>query len=188
MSKRGIYILGLVTLLVFPIPAFLYLFFVNNVSFAQFIVLEQIWRPETILGINLGIIYAFIALLFMGAPVFEKLPNRVELIVRNLNLTVWDAIFLSICAGVGEELLFRAGVQSILGPCITSVFFVAIHGYLNPFNWRMSLYGLIVLPFILLISFGYDTFGQWFSIGAHFSYDLVLFLALVSETKKDHLT
>lgn len=183
LSKRGIYILGIITLLVFPIPAFLYLYFVEGYSFQEFIRWEEIFRPQTILGINLGIVYALIALIFMGAPVFKKLPNRVENIVRNMRLTIWDAIFLSICAGVGEELLFRAGMQTILGPWVTSVIFVAVHGYLNPRNCRISLYGLIVLPFIFLISFGYDHFGQWFSIGAHFSYDLILFMALIADSK-----
>lgn len=183
MSKRGIYIMGFITLLIFPIPAFLYLYFFENYSLSQFIRWDEILKPETILGINLGIVYAFLALLFMGSPVFESLPNRVEHIVRKMRLNIWDAFFLSVCAGVGEELLFRAGIQLILGPWITSVLFVAIHGYLNPTNWRMSLYGLIVLPFIFLISFGYDTFGQWFSIGAHFSYDFVLFFTLVSDQK-----
>jgi uncharacterized protein len=188
LSKRGIYILGIITLLIFPIPAFLYLYFFEDYSLEEFIRWNEIWKPETVLGMNLGIVYAFFALVFMGAPVFEKLPNRVEMLVKNMRLNAWDALFLSICAGVGEELLFRAGMQSIFGPWITSVFFVAIHGYLNPMNWRMSLYGLIILPFIFLISFGYNTFGQWFSIGAHFSYDFVLFMALISDTKNDQLT
>jgi hypothetical protein len=170
-------------LLVFPIPAYIYLYFVEDYSLYQFIKWDEILRPETILGINLGIVYALLALLFMGAPVFDKLPNRIENMVRSMRLNIWDALFLSICAGVGEELLFRAGVQVLLGPWIASIFFVAIHGYLNPWNWRMSLYGLLVLPFIFLISFGYDIFGQWFSIGAHFSYDFVLFLTIVSDSK-----
>lgn len=176
--------MGFITLLIFPIPAFLYLYFAEGYSLGQFIQWKEIFKPETILGINLGIIYAFLTLLFMGAPVFNELPNRVEIMVRNMHLTVWDAIFLSICAGVGEELLFRAGLQFLLGPWITSIVFVAVHGYLNPLNWRVTLYGLIVLPFIFLISFGYDHFGQWFSIGAHFSYDLILFLTLVNPRKK----
>ena len=120
----------------------------------------------------------------MNAPVFDKLPVRVETMVRNMKLSVWDCVFLSICAGVGEELLFRSGMQFYLGPLITSVIFVAVHGYLNPFNWRMSLYGLIVLPFILMISYGYEEFGLWFSIGAHFSYDLVLFLSMSTKFDK----
>jgi len=126
----------------------------------------------------MGVLYAFIALLVMTAPVFDKLPVRVETMVRNMKLTVWDCVFLSICAGVGEELLFRSGMQFYLGPLITSVIFVAVHGYLNPFNWRMSIYGLVVLPFILLISYGFEEFGLWFAVGAHFSYDLVLFLTM----------
>lgn len=176
--------MGLITLLLFPIPAFVYLYFFENYTLASFLRWDEIWQPETILGINLGVVYAFLALLFMGAPVFDKLPNRIEHLVRGMNLKWWDALFLSICAGVGEELLFRTGVQLLIGPWITSILFVAIHGYLNPFNWRMSLYGLIVLPFIFLISFGFDTFGQWFSIGAHFSYDFVLFMVLINDTKE----
>ncbi len=184
MSKRGIYILGFITLLAFPISAYLVLYFFNDYDLEKFIRWNEILQPETILGMTLGVIYAFFALVFMGAPVFEKLPNRVEMMVKNMKLTIWDALFLSVCAGVGEELLFRAGMQLYVGPWITSIFFVAIHGYLNPMNWRMSIYGLIVLPFIFLISFGYDTFGQWFSIGAHFSYDFVLFMALISDSKE----
>lgn len=186
MSKRNIYILGLITLLIFPLPAFLYWYWQEGITLKEFIRWDEILRPETVFGISIGIIYAFFALLFMGAPVFDKLPNRVEKMVKSLRLTIFDAVFLSICAGVGEELLFRAGVQPLLGVWTTSILFVAIHGYLNPFNWRMSLYGLLVLPFILLISYGFNAFGQWFSIGAHFSYDLILFLTILSD--KDEIS
>lgn len=136
-------------------------------------------------GVEVGILYAFLALLLMNAPVFDKLPVRVETMVRDMKLSVWDCIFLSICAGVGEELLFRSGMQFYLGPLLTSVIFVAVHGYLNPFNWRMSIYGLIVLPFILIISYGFEEFGLWFAIGAHFSYDLVLFLSMSTKFNKE---
>ncbi len=142
---------------------------------------DEIWQPQTILGLNLGIVYGFMALLFMQAPVFDKLPNKMERVIGEMNLNTWDVIFLSFCAGFGEELLFRTGIQPYLGVLITSVIFVAIHGYLNPWNWRKSLYGFIVLPFILMIGAGFYEFGQWFSISAHFSYDLVLFLALIKQ-------
>ena len=102
-------------------------------------------------------------------------------IIRSMNLTYLDALFISFCAGFGEEILFRVGIQQYLGVVITSVFFVAIHGYLNPFNWRFSMYGLIVLPFILLLSYGYGYFGLWFAISAHFSYDAVLLFAQIKK-------
>lgn len=181
LTKRNLYTLGFITLLIFPLPAYLYWHWQTGISVSGFIRWEEIFMPETALGIIFGVIYAFFALLFMGAPVFEKLPNRVENLVKRMNLNSFDALFLSLCAGIGEELLFRTGIQPLLGVWITSILFVAIHGYLNPWNWRISLYGLLVLPFIVLISFGFYTFGQWFSIGAHFSYDLVLFLVMIQE-------
>ena len=173
--------MGGITLVVFPIPTFLVMHFVEGISISEILELENLDIMPTALGIVVGMVYAFIALAFMQSSVFDELPNRVERVVKNMRLNVIDCIFLSICAGVGEELLFRSGVQYYLGPWITSVFFVAIHGYLNPFIWRMSLYGLIVLPFILLISFCLEPLGLWFCIGAHFSYDLILFL-MMSET------
>jgi membrane protease YdiL (CAAX protease family) len=118
-------------------------------------------------------------MVLLQAPLFEKLPNRIDDILRSMNLNVGDAIFLSFCAGFGEELLFRSGVQYYLGIVLTSIIFVAIHGYLNPKNWRYSMYGLIVMPFILLLSMGFETFGLWFAISAHFAYDAVLFIAML---------
>jgi membrane protease YdiL (CAAX protease family) len=172
--------MGGVTLLLFPIPTFLGLYYFEDIDPIAVVELEHLDIVPVTFGLMLGYVYALIALLFMQSPVFDPLPNRVEHLVRRMNLSVFDCIFLSICAGVGEELLFRSGVQFYLGPWITSVLFVAIHGYLNPWNWRMSIYGLIVLPFIVLISFGLEQFGLWFCIAAHFSYDLVLFLAMRS--------
>lgn len=170
--------MGLVTLLIFPIPTFIVLPWLYGISINSIFQWENLTVFKVGIGIELGAIYAFLALLFMQAPVFETMPNRVEKIVKDMRLTIWDCVFLSLCAGIGEELLFRSGVQYYLGPLITAIFFVAIHGYLNPFNWKMSLYGLIVLPFILMISYGFITFGLWFAIAAHFAYDLVLFLVI----------
>ncbi len=180
ISKQKIHILGWITLLVFPIPAFLVLHFREDYSLSEFLKLEDINIVSIGLGIELGVAFAFLALLLLSAPVFDKLPNRVELMVKQMNLNVFDAFFLSMCAGVGEELLFRVGLQFYLGPIITSIIFIAIHGYFNPWNWRMSLYGVILLPFILLISFGFYEFGLWFSIAAHFAYDFVLFMSIRS--------
>ena len=173
--------MGLVTLIVFPIPTFIVLPLIQDVSIISIFQLENLSVFKVGIGIQLGAIYAFLALLFMQAPIFDEMPNRVDKVVRDMGLNVFDCIFLSLCAGIGEELLFRSGVQYYLGPLITSIIFVAIHGYLNPFNWKKSLYGFIVLPFILLISYGFIMFGLWFAIDAHFAYDLVLFLVITKD-------
>jgi len=172
-------LLGLVTLLVFPIPTFLVHFYVNHISPWKILEFEKFTTLNIGLGLQFGFVYGILAMLLLQAPVFDKLPNRIDDIVRSMKLNVGDAIFLSFCAGFGEEILFRSGMQYYLGIIVTSLIFVAIHGYLNPKNWRYSLYGLLVLPFILLISLGFETFGLWFAISAHFSYDAVLFIAML---------
>ena len=181
MNKRVIYILGLVTLLIFPIPTFIVLWFLEGVSPLDILQLDRLTVFNVGIGLQFGIFYAFLALLFMQAPVFDKLPGNLENIIRRMKLSFLDCLLLSICAGVGEELLFRSGVQYYLGPILTSVLFVAIHGYLNPKNWRMSLYGILVLPFIIALAYGFYEFGLWFSIAAHFAYDLVVFRAVINQ-------
>ena len=176
-------LLGLVTLLQFPIPGFYLLDFFQETSWTEFLEVKNMHLVSIGFGLEFGFAYAFIAYLFMKAPFFDQLPNRVDRMMDQLPLTYADGIFLSICAGIGEELLFRAGIQPLLGPWITSFIFVALHGYLNPWNWKFSMYGLIVLPFIVVISFGFVRFGLWFSIAAHFAYDAVLFVIMIKEKK-----
>ena len=179
--KKQMLIYGWITLLLFPIPGFLLQFFINDATFSDFLNIKSYSILHLFLGLELGVIYGFISYLFVKSPFFEKLPNRIDDLVKAMNLKVRHGLFLSFCAAVGEELLFRAGLQSFLGPFLCSIVFVALHGYLNPFNLRFSVYGLIVLPFILLISYGMEPFGLIFCIAAHFSYDAILFTFMIKE-------
>ena len=174
-------IYGRITLLLFPIPGFLLQFFINDATFSDFLNIKSYSILHLFLGLELGVVYGFISYLFVKSPFFEKLPTRIDDLVKAMNLKVRHGLFLSFCAAVGEELLFRAGLQSFLGPFLCSIVFVALHGYLNPFNLRFSVYGLIVLPFILLISYGMEPFGLLFCIAAHFSYDAILFTFMIKE-------
>lgn len=179
--------MGWITLLVFPVPAFLILHYLESWSLLDFLQFSSFESIPIGYGIEIGIIYAFLAILVMRARIFEEAPLKVDELVQSMNLRYKDAFFLSICAGVGEELLFRVGVQFYIGPFLTSIVFVAIHGYLNPFNWRTSLYGLVVLPFAFILGYGYEHFGLWFSISAHFAYDAVLFILFIASTRKSTL-
>ena len=172
---------GWITLLLFPIPGFLLQFFFNDSSFLGFLDIESYSILHLFLGLELGVVYGFISYFFIKSPFFENLPNRIDHLVKAMRLKVHHGLFLSFCAAVGEELLFRAGLQSFLGPIFCSILFVALHGYLNPLNLRFSIYGLIVLPFILLISYGLEPFGLLFCIAAHFSYDAILFTFMIKE-------
>lgn len=171
-------------MLLFPLPAFLVMKYLKGMDLSSFLQLENIKTIPILYGIEFGIVYAFFCLLVLQAPVFKKIPLPIDKLVKDLKLNYFDAVFLSLCAGIGEELLFRSGMQPFFGIWITSLFFVAIHGYFSLKTIKKSLYGLLVLPFILIISLGFEHFGLWFSISAHFVYDLVLFIVMISDDEK----
>lgn len=98
--------------------------------------------------------------------------------VDNMNVNIFDAIFLSICAGVGEEFFFRGVMQQFTGIWITALVFVAIHGYLNPKNWKLSLYGIFLVIYSAMLGFFSEEISIWFSVYSHVFFDLVLFLSI----------
>jgi len=179
--RKKIIFFGWLTLLVFPIPGFLIRYFIDGISIIDFLELQNIQFVPIGLGLELGFVYGFLAYLLMQAPFFDSVPMKIDKMIGEINLKFQHGIFLSLCAGIGEEFLFRSGIQPYIGWFSTSIFFVALHGYLNPWNWRFSVYGLIILPFIFMISLGFNSFGIWFSIAAHFSYDAVLFTFMIKE-------
>jgi hypothetical protein len=154
-------------------------------SFINYFFLEQEWAyffgftnystPLLILGACFGLFYAMALLLTNELCLIRDMPDRIERLVASLRLNFFEGFFLSICAGVGEELFFRAAVQPIIGPWWGALFFVAVHGYIVPWDWKKSIYGMVVFPLSLILSFGYQHFGLWFSIGVHLAYDWVLF-------------
>ncbi|MBU2019208.1 MAG: CPBP family intramembrane metalloprotease [Bacteroidetes bacterium] len=175
MSKSSIYFMGLITLLGFPLLGCIVNYFYLELNWLEFFGFQNYSTPLIILGACFGLFYAMALLLSSELALIKDMPDRVEKMVASLNLNLMDGLFLSVCASVGEELFFRAAIQPIIGPWWGALFFVAVHGYIVPWDWNKSKYGLVVLPLSILLSLGFDHFGLWFSIGVHFAYDFVLF-------------
>ena len=83
---------------------------------------------------------------------------------------------MSFAAGVGEEILFRGAIQPFIGVWPTAIGFVAIHGYLNPMNLKMSIYGILMVVVSAGIGYLFKYEGLYAAITAHFLIDLVLFI------------
>lgn len=181
--KTQFHLLGWVTLILFPMPAFLVLHYIEGISLSEFFQKDSLSLSMVLMGINAGLFYAFIILILGQFPAFQEQSMRQVRMIKSLRLNWGDILFISICAGVGEELLFRAGMQFYLGPWITSFIFVAIHGYFSLTSWKKNLPGIAVLPFILLLAFGFEAYGLWFAIAAHVTYDFVLFSFFVTPEK-----
>lgn len=174
------HLLGWITLLVFPLPAWLIMHYLVGWEISDFFGLDDFNLPVLFYGFNVGLYYALFLMLLSQFDLFNEVSKRQAKLIASLNLNWLDAIFISFCAAVGEELLFRVGIQYFLGPIWTSIVFVAIHGYFSFKTLKNNLQGMLILPFTFVLAFGYIEYGLWFSIAAHFSYDLLLFSSLSS--------
>ncbi len=178
MKKTHLYIFCAITIVVFPAIGYLiYTRLVNDNFKDIFINHIPLWM-QLILGLVTGIFAALIArqiiMLDFMRPVYYKYSE----IFAGLNLTWFDVIIISLCAGIGEEILFRGAIQALWGIIPTAVFFVAIHGYLNPMDWRISIYGLYMTLVIVLIGYFTREYGIYTAITAHTIIDLILLFKL----------
>ncbi len=171
MSKFRVYLMGLLTLLMVPL-AWLIQFLPPLPDFFQ---LDSFFSNRTLVGVEFGVIFGVIMVLATATQKAQiSFKDQIRLI-RSFNLSLFDCVFLSLCAGIGEEYLFRIAIQEWVHPLLTAVIFVAIHGYIRPRDWETTKFGLLILVFIIVLSYAVYDQGIWFCIGAHAAYDFVLF-------------
>jgi membrane protease YdiL (CAAX protease family) len=173
MPKHLVYSISFLTLFGFGGLSWILLHWFNDQNLTDLIEPEQ-WPMQLGAGIGFGLITAFAAKKIISSKWVQPSAQKYEAILARLHLNKTEVIVLSICAGVGEELFFRGFLQGYLGLWTTSILFVAIHGYLNPRDWRISIYGGAMV--FVIVGFGL-LFDQWGIIApalAHFVFDLVL--------------
>lgn len=131
-----------------------------------------------VLGLAYGTVIGQLAVWMIAQPFMERVKAQYAPMVQQLNLTMPQIVFLSFCAGIGEEIFFRGFMQQLAGVWITAIIFVAIHGYLNPKNKAVSIYGICLT--IAMAGIGYMTeyLGLISAILAHTMIDVVIFLFL----------
>lgn len=173
-SRSLILLLATFTLIAFPLIGYVIHYFFEGGSILPKLTgeIEIFW--QVLFGFPLGCIAAFLAIQLINSKLMLPVLNKYSNIIGDLNLNFWMVIFISICAGVGEELLFRAALQPLWGIWITSIAFVALHGYLNPLDWRMSIYGTYLTMVIIGVGFMYQYWGIWAAASAHTAIDIVL--------------
>lgn len=133
------------------------------------------WYYQLAIGLVYGFVAAFAGWQIIKTQLLSEVRGYYGDIIKSLNLNRAEIIFISFCAGVGEEILFRGAIQYWLGIWLTAILFVAIHGYLNPKNWKLSIYGAFMTFAIAGIGYFFEYFGIISAIAAHFMIDVYLF-------------
>ena len=181
MGNRKIITLGLFTIIIFPLIGFIIHLFFSKESFWSIFISKKSILHEILLGLSIGILAGILAWIIIKLKILQPVREKYQGVIGSLKMNIGTIIMVSICAGVGEEILFRGVLQSYFGVWITAVGFVAIHGYLNPLDWRISLYGSYMILAIVVIGYLHQHYGLTSAMLAHTMIDIVLFIKLTSE-------
>lgn len=87
--------------------------------------------------------------------------------------SLWLGFLLALTAGVGEELLFRGGLQPIFGNLLTSLFFVVLHS-----QYLLTPATLIIFVVSLVFGLVRDRYTTPAAMMAHFVYNFTPFVLL----------
>ena len=134
------------------------------------------------IGLGASIVSLFISRSFPTSDLERKLRQRLPLHAMS-SLTI---VFLSLCAGIGEELLFRGPllfglfeyISMPAGILLNAIFFVGLHGYLNPkqdLPWVLRLWLIAFASALGLMTISLSLVS---AITAHTIYDLILLHAM----------
>lgn len=178
IDKRVILSLALLTLIAFPLIGMIIVKFMSGESIQIMVRQTAPVGNQLLIGAGVGAVMGWIAFWLTERPMLRPSTEKYARLLGSLKLNWVDKLLISVCAGFGEELLFRGAIQYFWGIWPTAVFFVAVHGYLNPRDWRISIYGLLMTIFIAILGYLTDLYGIWTAVMAHGMIDLVLLLKM----------
>lgn len=174
--------MGILTIIVFPILAIL-LYWLMEGEFKSFLTIFSgsiNWMIQILIGSLIGLLFGYLAWKMVESNYMKPVYDKYGQLVKSFKLNITTILFLSFCAGVGEEIFFRGVLQDYLGVIISAIIFVLIHGYLNPFDKIIFTYGLLMTSFIVAVGYMDMYFGLISAIAAHMMIDVVLFYQLTN--------
>ena len=189
MVKKTILLrLALATLIGMPLVAIIVDRFSDTVNLQLAITGDGKYWEQLATGAFTGIMIAVGAHTLIASPLLDKVNSSYARMLGRFRLTFSEILLISLCAGVGEEMLFRGAVQPFLGIPIASILFVAIHGYLNPRDWRLSIYGIFMTVGIAWLGYLAETRGLLSAIVGHTIIDVYLLIYLQRTAKSIPVT
>ncbi|MCH8905128.1 MAG: CPBP family intramembrane metalloprotease [Bacteroidetes bacterium] len=175
LTKRRIYILTLITLFGMGGLGIVLIKFFGDSSFKEILGEGRSLSGQLAIGVAYGIIVATLLTFALDRPPLNKVQDFFGDLLEDVHLNYFDVIWFSLCAGIGEEILFRAAIQPHFGIWPTAIVFILLHGYINPFRLSLSIYGVLLIIVSAGLGYLYAYFGLVCAITAHFMIDVILF-------------
>lgn len=171
--RWGLRGMALATILFFGVGGWLIIMWQGRHAH-ELLVIERSVPWHLVVGVFMGSAIAAVAWGIISHGAMAEVKQRYVAMLMPWIGSRADRVLVSMAAGVGEEIFFRGAIQHWLGIPVTAVLFVAVHGYLDPRDLRISAYGLFMTAAMLLIGWVAQHQGLLAPIIAHTVIDIVL--------------
>ena len=175
LNRRILFALSLLTLLGFSAIGLADIHFLQEKTVQEFFTEKIPLMRQLLLGSFFGASAVFAAIVLVMSPWFRASRKIFTGLIASLNPAWYHIVFYSFCAAVGEEILFRGAIQYHIGIWPTSIVFIFLHGYLNPFNWPVMLYGFFMIIISSGLGYLFEIYGIYAAMIAHFIFDVAMF-------------
>jgi hypothetical protein len=173
--NNALIIMGWATLIGFSLLGLGLIYWVQAESLSRVFLSGKPLYLQILVGVGLGLLFGLIASLGAKKGVFEKTNKMVQNTFKHPKINHFHYAWVAFCAGVGEEICFRAGVQPLIGLLPTAIIFIALHGYLFLYKEKgfvLAVFFMLLLSVLLGLVFIY--FGIFAAIILHAVYDYIV--------------
>lgn len=174
-DRKTLFYLSLFTLFGFSLIGLTAINIFQHKSTYEFFTEHPDWQRQLFKGLLFGANASVIAILMVHSKWFKESRVFFAELIQKIEPSYLHVIFYSFCAGVGEEILFRGAIQPHLGIWLTAILFIFLHGYLNPFNRAIMLYGLFMVIISAGLGYLFAIYGIYAAMSAHFIFDVAMF-------------
>ncbi len=174
LSRRALFFLATLTLFGFSAVGLIIVLVFQGRSIEDLFTGQFSYTLQVLYGCAFGLGNALISISIIQRPVFSEVRTFFSRLFTALDVSFLDIFYLSLAAGVGEELLFRGGVQYYLGIWITAFVFILLHGYLDPRRGSWMLLGVYMIVMSAGLGYLYEYCGLISAMVAHGFYDLIV--------------
>ena len=173
--------MGIATLLI-PLVITFILYEFNFTSFLVPVLVGKFnIAIQVLIGIAGGGCMILLAFFMSKWEFLNEVQSKFAIQLGGYQLSLQEIVFLSFCAGFGEEMLFRGMLQPWLGIFFTAFLFIALHGYISVKSSAHLVFGLALWS----MGIGLGLLGAYSGLIsaaiAHMIYDIYAFLNIQRE-------
>lgn len=142
------------------------------------------------IGLASGALIGLTGILMIRLPSFKEILDEYAIIrqIKELSLSPVQIVYVSLIAGISEEILFRGAIQPLIGIWLTSLLFIGIHGYIRVQSTTHVLYSLFTFGLSMVLGLLFIHFGLIAAIAAHFIYDVVVLYGIKRDVESEKIS